>query len=1579
MLCALARRDGKLYIVPTRYTLPTDNIPIVSVCGLPDGRIFMGGYDGSLYEFDYENMVSHGPPPPKTQEQRLKDYYDGTASSIQMKDFGRTSQVLSKGKRAFVSLLGGSERPQKCRKLNHSANGFSAVASVIIPDWLRKAPAALFGATSVGPLEKIVHDAERQCLYTMTERGFVSVYDLRQKDIMVKASIDCDSVARQYLSAVAKGHMYAPSPSIEFVGGGASAQAGVGGMEGARSILKLADTNVKAKVLTPISLHVLPRSDSSRLTVLAVTGGGLRYYLTSLSSSLNKSNLAPSSKIILCSIRAPPPVDPSTGIIKESFDEREVPGGIIPCLLPHSSVDSTSYADGHLFLALQKPQQQTVGSTDAEVGNTIVGTNSDFVHRKVTKKDNRTIRELPGGITETVSLPAKILPGGRIIDSVAIGYSRNSPLLKLLFNSQTPSDSELSVGLVPPYFPNVANKEVDEKKGNQNPSTSSKDFVQSTALVKTTTSNRPKSSIALQVLSNFLLSRPLGYGISFRSALPPSTSPSQGEQYRLSNRYGSQGFSATAGGIVNNNVTVGSTSNHKSSRLNPWLLNPSMVPLNELTMNHILPSTRTVALSVGGLHFFKSISILQRLAENLMTAGPNVARDRHVMEFVSNYGPKEFCTLCFMLAIGCGPARGSGSEAEELKSRAYKAAFGTGGEPRLIRKVGIGDSHDSFVVQDVSADALVPSGYDFAPSFLSEAVVLLTSRLLRPIWYKPAIVVTEGQTLKLAGTSTKKFPAKVEMLLDDATLEGVRTPLFTLMQLMQQLFRRAIEVVPGVRTIDSTQMDIDESSVLTGSMRFQGTLRLTGTTTDVLSIEEAIATARLIEERNIHSMYRLISRSVQFLDLLSLLKRAHFMPDLPDVEWGLLHGLTMSQLVESRDGQERVETLLNSLVSNTKVVDASNLIPSAESDHIARSLSNSCFLYFSPGAGLSYLGFRAATEALLCMQKSAKRSSMSKQAVEHFKKAAAFWTSAQLISGRLMHSGEAESYDQKVKLAFRYDSPLARACAALLKIGEYVAIVDICNITAANFRDTAEAGARTLVTVQAACFPWEKTLYHNRISQEETTSVSSKTFSSSTAVVVGSSVTAQDAISTCHAIILYHLLLVLNSPISDDEKCKMISACAASPYKDFQKAFFEFLVNTKNESMLVKIDSPAVENWLDGIKDPHLKWQYYVAQRKHAEAGELMWKLATGMQPTLSLDDRVIFLERSQSSYNSAFINPGVHAANVDLAELESKTIRAGEHLDIARLQQRTLKTITSLGLEARLDEVKMQKLKMTLVDVSDLYNDYAAELELHDVCLHILRSCRHDDAGTIELLWQRIIGEEIFPCCTRSEAAYNFLLNIVANDTSMIDFLSAERQESTHPLFESGVWVERLKRVLVGLGSELFGKGSEFIVPVEFLVTTLEGELPHKVLVTPPNRFTLLPVLYIGLRHALHTNPSPPWPLQVMLPIGVSFPDLLDAYEGIVEGEVIALMGGADPLRRYLTLKSIVELLEEWVTVAMNGMTQNRAYRELSDAIVSNRLMSRIDEFKAELEELGNRGGGDEVQRIINRLVQTEETMRRL
>ena len=45
-------------------------------------------------------------------------------------------------------------------------------------------------------------------------------------------------------------------------------------------------------------------------------------------------------------------------------------------------------------------------------------------------------------------------------------------------------------------------------------------------------------------------------------------------------------------------------------------------------------------------------------------------------------------------------------------------------------------------------------------------------KLLRPIWYKPAVVVTEGRVVK-RGSISISTPSKVELLLDDDILQEI--------------------------------------------------------------------------------------------------------------------------------------------------------------------------------------------------------------------------------------------------------------------------------------------------------------------------------------------------------------------------------------------------------------------------------------------------------------------------------------------------------------------------------------------------------------------------------------------------------------------------------------------------------------------------------------------------------------------------------------------------------------------------------------------------------------------------------------
>jgi len=239
-------------------------------------------------------------------------------------------------------------------------------------------------------------------------------------------------------------------------------------------------------------------------------------------------------------------------------------------------------------------------------------------------------------------------------------------------------------------------------------------------------------------------------------------------------------------------------------------------------------------------------------------------------------------------------------------------------------------------------------------------------------------VVTEGQIIQRKGGATRRFPAKVELLLDDETLEEVRRPLVSLQNLMREMFAPAISVVPGVDSRDEMGgMDIDEfgagqSLLITGSMSYRGQLQVQNgaMTPGQLAPSDVETIARLLEERSLHSLYRLLSRSVQLLSLLSLLKRAQLMPDLPEVEWGLLHGVTVAQLVQTSEGQDRIETLLNALVSSNKSLSTAQVKPANDADELVNLFATQCYLYYSPGSRLAYLGFRDANEALSCAPSS---------------------------------------------------------------------------------------------------------------------------------------------------------------------------------------------------------------------------------------------------------------------------------------------------------------------------------------------------------------------------------------------------------------------------------------------------------------------------------------------------------------------------------------------------------------------------------------------------------------------------------
>ncbi|EDV98990.1 GH13295 [Drosophila grimshawi] len=125
------------------FVLGTDNGPIHVIQGSDDGRIFLGGRDGCLYEFDYHSESSW---------------------------FGK-----------------------RCKKINHS----QGLASYIVPSFLK-----VF--SEVDPIAKIVIDNSRKLLYVLTEKSSIEAWYIgaNPSDVRRLGKITQNDIAAQAISLI---------------------------------------------------------------------------------------------------------------------------------------------------------------------------------------------------------------------------------------------------------------------------------------------------------------------------------------------------------------------------------------------------------------------------------------------------------------------------------------------------------------------------------------------------------------------------------------------------------------------------------------------------------------------------------------------------------------------------------------------------------------------------------------------------------------------------------------------------------------------------------------------------------------------------------------------------------------------------------------------------------------------------------------------------------------------------------------------------------------------------------------------------------------------------------------------------------------------------------------------------------------------------------------------------------------------------------------------------------------------------------------------------------------------------------
>ena len=458
--------------------------------------------------------------------------------------------------------------------------------------------------------------------------------------------------------------------------------------------------------------------------------------------------------------------------------------------------------------------------------------------------------------------------------------------------------------------------------------------------------------------------------------------------------------------------------------------------LPELASQHVVGERRLVCLTRLGVEELAKVRPVDALRELLRSDLGDGARrfgspaddkrsgggDAALRAFAESYGRAEACAMA--LAIACGADAGGGGQVDEPATRraALAAALDLGGRPRFVETATTSAStatqtapvpamNGGFRVgapswqspQAAAAAAPSPTAAPARPATLlctfkhsdrHEALLLLASRLLRPVWFKPLLWFEDGCD-------------RATFLLDAAELQALSTPV--------QELRNALRDEPALAVATRRDVLAAERARLSAAGLAGGP---PAPRTELPTDEAARdAEAARREARELHVVYRLVSRATQALALLGVLGRAREAEDRarwaetrdappPGAPAGSLLGLlggpakaapkrpatavdarlkqvgsrTLRELVVSRDAHDAVRECLRALTAPVSVGEAllsdrrppaapapapeksggapAAVAPAAPAyawpEALARELGGHCYLYFNGGDALAH-------------------------------------------------------------------------------------------------------------------------------------------------------------------------------------------------------------------------------------------------------------------------------------------------------------------------------------------------------------------------------------------------------------------------------------------------------------------------------------------------------------------------------------------------------------------------------------------------------------------------------------------------
>lgn len=214
----------------------------------------------------------------------------------------------------------------------------------------------------------------------------------------------------------------------------------------------------------------------------------------------------------------------------------------------------------------------------------------------------------------------------------------------------------------------------------------------------------------------------------------------------------------------------------------------------------------------------------------------------------------------------------------------------------------------------------------------------------------------------------------------------------------------------------------------------------------------------------------------------------------------------------------------------------------------------------------------------------------------------------------------------------------------------------------------------------------------------------------------------------------------LDSLLNHEEFEEVFQACLKSNDELFHSKLYEWLCEKNLSSKLLEVKSPHVETFLrkrisdsEGYSSIYLDlmWRYYERRGNFIGAAQILDRLASKPGSDCDLEERLAYLSRAKGCVE-AMATPGDY-----LRELEEK-------MEVVRIQIQLFKKLKELP-NSPATTGALNHLNFSLMDLTQMYQDYAQKFNLFDCQLAILKCGNHYDATLIERLWKSIIDETMY------------------------------------------------------------------------------------------------------------------------------------------------------------------------------------------------------------------------------------------